>query len=69
MIPIMPDGEFQKLSEEEKNAQWDREMDSMTPEDVDRFYYNCTGRKLGDPHPPEELVDCDEFFENPDKLK
>jgi hypothetical protein len=57
------------LSEEEKNAQWDREMDSMTPEDVDRFYYNCTGRKLGDPHPPEELVDCDEFFENPDKLK
>jgi hypothetical protein len=30
MIPIMPDEEFQKLSEEEKNAQWDRELDSMT---------------------------------------
>jgi hypothetical protein len=42
MIPIMPEEEFQKLSEEEKNAQWDWEMDSMTPEDVDRFYFNCT---------------------------
>jgi hypothetical protein len=41
MIPIMPEEEFQKLSEEEQNAQWDREMDSMTPEDVDRFYFNC----------------------------
>jgi len=52
----MSDEEFQKLSEEEKNAQWDRELDSMTPEDVDRSYFNCTGRKLGDPIPPDELV-------------
>jgi len=63
MIPVMLEEEFQKLSEEEKNAQWDRELDSMTPEDVDRFYFNCTGRKLGDPIPPEELVDADEFIE------
>jgi hypothetical protein len=62
MIPIMPESEFSKLSEEEKNDQWDREMDSMTPEEVDRFYFNCTGRRLGDPIPPEDLVDCDEFF-------
>jgi hypothetical protein len=69
MIPIMPDEEFQKLRGEEKNAQWDREMDSMTPEDVNRFYFNCTGRRLGDPIPPEDLVDADEFFENPDNLQ
>ena len=37
----------------------------MTEEDWDRFYFNCTGRHLGDPIPPEELVDADEFFENP----
>lgn len=30
MIPIMPDEEFQK---EEQNAQWDRQLESMT-EDV-----------------------------------
>ena len=68
MIPAMPEGEFQKLSEDEKNAQWDRELDSMSPEEVDRFYFNCTGRKLGDPIPPEELIDADEFFANPDKI-
>ena len=56
MIPIMPDAEFQKLSEEEQNAQWNRELDAMTEEDWDRFYFNCTGRHLGDPIPPEELV-------------
>ena len=28
----------------------------MTEEDWDRFYFNCTGRHLGDPIPPEELV-------------
>jgi hypothetical protein len=66
MIPIMPAEEFQKLSEEEQNAQWDRELDSMTEEDWDRFQLNCTGRHLGDPIPPGELVDADEFFENPD---
>jgi hypothetical protein len=66
MIPIMLDEEFQKLSEEEQNAQWDRELDSMTEEDWDRFYFNCAGRHLGDPIPEEELVDADEFFENPD---
>jgi hypothetical protein len=69
MIPIMPDEEFQKLSEEEQNAQWDRELDSMTEEDWDRFYFNCTGRHLGDPIPPEELVDADEFFENPERFQ
>jgi hypothetical protein len=70
MIPIMPEEEFQKLSEEEKNAQWDRELDSMTPEEVDRFFFNCTGRRLGDPIPPEEeLVDADEFFANPEKFQ
>ena len=66
MIPVMPDDEFQKLSEEEKNAQWDRELDSMTEEDLDRFYLKCTGRHPGDPIPSEELVDADKFFENPD---
>jgi hypothetical protein len=66
MIPIMPDEEFQKLSEEEQNAQRDRELESMTEEDWDRFYFNCTGRHLGDPIPPEELVDMDEFLKNPD---
>ena len=40
-----------------------------TPEDVERFFFNCTGRKLGDPFPPEELVDVDEFFENPDAFQ
>jgi hypothetical protein len=66
MMPIMPDEEFQKLSEEEKNAQWDRELDSMTEEDLDRFYLKSTGRYIDDPIPPEELVDADKFFENPD---
>jgi hypothetical protein len=66
MIPIMQDDEFQKLSEEEKNAQWDRELDSMTEDDLDRFYLNCTGRHVDDPIPPEALVDADKFFENPD---
>jgi hypothetical protein len=50
-IPITPEEKFQKLSEEEKNTQCDRELDSMTPEDVYRFYFNCTGRRLGDPIP------------------
>jgi hypothetical protein len=68
MIPIMPEEEFQKLSEQEQNIQWDKELDSMTPEDVDRFYFNVTGRHLGDPTPEEDLVDADEFFENPDKF-
>jgi hypothetical protein len=49
MIPIMPDEESQKLSEQ--NAQWDRELDSMTEENWDRFCFNCTGRHLGDPIP------------------
>ena len=62
----MPDEEYQKLSPEEQNAQWDRELASMTEEDWDRFYFNCTGRKHGDPIPPKDLVDSDEFFENPD---
>jgi hypothetical protein len=26
MIPITPEEEFQKLSKEEQNAQWDREL-------------------------------------------
>jgi hypothetical protein len=69
MIPIMPEEEFQKLSEEEQNAQWDRELDSMTPEDVERFFFNCTGRKLGEPFPEEELVDMDKFLENPDAFQ
>ena len=30
---------------------------------------NCTGRRHGDPISPEELVDADEFFENPDKFQ
>ena len=64
MIPIMPDEEFQKLSEEEQNAQWDRELDSMTEEDCDRFYSGCTGRHIGDPIPEDELVGMDEFFAN-----
>jgi hypothetical protein len=38
MIPIMPDEEFQKLSVEEQNAQWDAELDSMTEEDMRRFH-------------------------------
>jgi hypothetical protein len=69
MIPIMPDEEYQKLSPEEQNAQWDRELDSMIEEDWDRFYFNCTGRKHGDPIPPEDLVDADEFFANPDAFQ
>ena len=60
---------LRKLSEEEKNAQWDRELDSITEADWDRFYFNCTGRHLGDPFPEEELVDMDEFLENPDKFQ
>ena len=68
MIPIMPEEEFQKLSEDEKNAQWDRELDSMSPEEVDQFHFNCTGRKLGDPIPPEDLIDADKFFANSDKF-
>ena len=44
-------------------------LDSMTPEDVERFFFNYTGRKLGDPFPPEELVDMDEFLENPDAFQ
>jgi hypothetical protein len=40
----------------------------MSPEEVDRFYFNCAGRKLNDPIPPEELIDADEFFANPDKF-
>jgi hypothetical protein len=68
MIPIMQDEEFQKLSEEEQNAQWDRELDSMTEEDWDRFYFDCTGRHLGDPIPEHKLVDADEFFANPKKF-
>jgi hypothetical protein len=35
LIPIMPESEFFKLSEEEQNAHWDAELDSMTPEEVD----------------------------------
>jgi hypothetical protein len=54
------DEEFQKLSEKEQIAQRDRELDSITEEDWDRFYFNCTGRHLGDPIPPEELVDADD---------
>jgi hypothetical protein len=61
--------EFQKLSEKEQNAQWDRELDSMTEEDLNRFYFNLTGRHLGDPIPPEKLVDADEFFENPNAFE
>jgi hypothetical protein len=57
------------LSDEEKNAQWDRELDSMTEEDWHRFYFDCTGRHLGDPIPTEELVDMDEFFANPEKFR
>jgi hypothetical protein len=64
MIPTMPDEEFQKLSEEIQNAQWNRELDSMTEEDWDRFYFNCTGCRLGDPIPPEELVDAHENAAN-----
>ena len=62
----MPEEEFQKLSEEEQNAQWDRELDSMSEEEVSRFYFKCTGRHLGAQIPPEELVDADEFFANPE---
>jgi len=62
----MPEKEFQKLSKEEQNAQWDRELDSMSEEEVSRFYFNCTGRHLGDLIAPEELVDADEFFANPE---
>ena len=60
---------FQKLSEEEQNAQWDRELESMTEEYWDRFYFNCAGHHLGDPIPPEELADMDELFENPDAFQ
>jgi hypothetical protein len=52
------------LSEEERKAQW-RELDSMTEDELDRFYLNCTGRHIDDPIPPEELLDADKFFENP----
>jgi hypothetical protein len=41
-------------------------LDSMTPEDVERFFFNLTGRKPGDPIPEEELVGADDFFANPD---
>lgn len=36
----------------------------MTEEDWDRFYFNCTGCRLGDPIPPEELVDAHENAAN-----
>jgi hypothetical protein len=38
----------------------------MSEEELSRFYFNCTGRHLGDPIAPEELVDADEFFANPE---
>jgi len=41
----------------------------MTGEDWERFYFNCTGRHVDDPIPPGELVDADEFFENPDAFQ
>jgi hypothetical protein len=44
-------GEVCDPMSEEQNAQWDRELDSMTEDDWDRFYFNCTGRHLGDPIP------------------
>jgi Na+-transporting NADH:ubiquinone oxidoreductase subunit NqrF len=44
MIPIMPDEDFQQLSEEEQNAQWDRELDSMNEEDCDRFKWERHSR-------------------------
>jgi hypothetical protein len=37
----------------------------MTPEEVDRFYFNALAVALVI-HPDEELVDAHEFFENPD---
>jgi hypothetical protein len=58
-----------EITENEFNEAWDRELDSMTPDDMDRFYFNCTGRKRGDPIPPEDFVDADEFFANPDKFQ
>jgi hypothetical protein len=69
MIPIMPDEESQKLSEEEQNAQWDRELDLMTEEDRDRFYFNCSGHHLGDPIPEDQLIDADEFFATSDAFQ
>jgi hypothetical protein len=38
----------------------------MIPEELDQFYFIFTGRHPDDPIPPEELVDADAFFENPD---
>jgi hypothetical protein len=59
MIPIMPDEEFQKLSVEEQNAQWDAELDSMTEEDMRRFHARLTERYGADAG-----VDADTFFES-----
>ena len=65
----MPDEEFQKLSKEEQNAQWDRELDSMTEEDWGRFFFNCTGHHLGDPIPPGELGGCGEVADKARRIK
>ena len=59
MIPIMPDEEFQKLSEEEQNAQWDRELDSMTEEDWDRFrWINSWNRRRRNLAPLLPCIRC-----------
>jgi hypothetical protein len=51
----MPQEESQKLSEDEKTLKGTRELDFMSPEEVDQLFL------------PQELIDADEFFANPAK--
>lgn len=57
MVPIMKEEEFQKLSVEEQNAQWDAELDSMTEEDMRRFE-----ARLIELYGTDDGIDADIFF-------